>query len=164
MAPPPPPIKRRWSRSSRHLTCSFFLPICLSPNPSAMNNFHARCTLITFPFKRNYRRAIWVINLAKYPVSGFHCWQTSSLNPPQCSMLERAIFQKLPLLTCAKSFLQPCRSSRRFPRLCALPPPPPLSFYGAGKQPRNIVYGAFKDKAEMFLKHSAGLQELAGGP
>lgn len=58
---------------------------------------------------------ILVINLTKYPVSAFYCWQTSSLNPPESAVLEwtlphrswRCLFplRLVPITAIGQSFL-----------------------------------------------------------
>lgn len=57
-----------------------YLPIGPSHDPSAMNNFHGRCTLITFPIWAALSQPILVINLAQDPVSVLSWRQDELLN------------------------------------------------------------------------------------
>lgn len=80
----------RWPRRSHsgHLTCGIVqecLPIRPSPNPSAMNNFHGRCTLITFPFKWHCGGLSRSLISARILLQAFYCWQTKPPKSPKIS-------------------------------------------------------------------------------
>lgn len=70
-----------WALNLWH--CAECLTIRPSPNPSAMNNFHGRCTLITFPFKWHCGGLSRSLISVRILLQAFYCWQTKPPKSPQ---------------------------------------------------------------------------------
>ncbi len=63
--------------------CAECLAIRPSPNPSAMNNFHGRCTLITFPFKWHCGGLSRSLISVRILLQAFYCCANEAPQIPQ---------------------------------------------------------------------------------
>lgn len=70
-----------WSLNLWH--CAECLTIRPSPNLSALNNFHGRCTLITFPFKWHCGGLSRSLISVRILLQAFYCWQTKPPKSPR---------------------------------------------------------------------------------
>ncbi len=87
-----------WALNLWH--CAECLAICPSPNPSAMNNFHGRCTLITFPFKWHCGGLSRSLISVRILLQAFYCWQTKPRKSPRIFSAWLTADSQQPLLQC----------------------------------------------------------------
>lgn len=87
-----------WALNLWH--CAECLTIRPSPNPSAMNNFHGRCTLITFPFKWHCCGLSRSLISVRILLQAFYCWQTKPPKSPRIFSAWLTADSQQPLLQC----------------------------------------------------------------